>query len=79
MQIYLKADEEIATKRYDMRHRKGKRHKSHIPKMSIGLKKYGSYDNLIKKARLEIAKTIEIDTNNFKRVDYKKIFDQIKF
>lgn len=78
LQIYLKADEKIATKRYDLRHGKGKRHKSHVPKMSIGLKKYGGYDNLIKKARLEIAKTIEIDTNNLKKIDYKEIFNKIE-
>ncbi|MDR3559267.1 MAG: AAA family ATPase, partial [Candidatus Pacebacteria bacterium] len=65
IQIYLKGDEKIISERYDNRHLSGERHGSHVPTLALLLKKYGGYDSLVEKSRLQVGETIEIDTTDF--------------
>ncbi|HPN96769.1 MAG TPA: AAA family ATPase [Candidatus Moranbacteria bacterium] len=74
IQIYLRCDFEVATKRYSDRLERGERHQCHAIDMPKNID--GERTN---QSRLKCCDyTIEVDTTNFKNVNYEEILSKIK-
>jgi hypothetical protein len=77
IQLSLECDALKLEKRYDNRHQKEKRHKSHIASFPQVLEKYGGIEKLQKSSRINFGKIIKIDTNDFSGIKHEEICKEI--
>ncbi|HAO52176.1 TPA: hypothetical protein DCQ85_01780, partial [Candidatus Magasanikbacteria bacterium] len=77
IQINCKCDGKILFERFKQRSEYGKRHPGHVDHLN-----YEEYEEILLKGKIDPlnigGKLIDFDSTNFEKIDYKKIFEQIK-
>ncbi len=77
LQIQCKTEGKILSERFKKRSESGKRHPGHVDHLN-----YEEFRNVLFKGEYEIldigGKICKVDTTNFDKINYKKLFDKIR-